>query len=612
MQQTNNMPHETVHIDIAQHERIHYRFLLILFALALSMIAWWQAADNTYRMPGVLAWLGSMACWLAAWWDTPRPRLLARPRAGTHVYMLAAVGVLLIAAIFRFYDLPNLPPEMTSDHAEKLLDVRDVLDGMRPIFFPRNTGREPAQFYVTALLAGPLGLGLSYMALKVGTVLVSWLTIALTMWAVRWGLGGSRRLALLTGVLLAISKWHVGISRVGLRYPYTPLATVLVLGFLWRAVRFNHTRDWVLTGLALGLGLHGYTATRIVPLLVAVAFAVAFLWVRPPRTAWGGWLLRGALAPLSTSIAFVPLLRFSLEHPDLFWYRSATRMASGIAEPGLETFLLNLKNAALAFHIRGDSAWPAIVLGDPFLDRITGILFVLGIALVLVRLTRKPRAEWAVVLLALPILMLPSALALAWPNENPSAVRMGGALPIVMLLSALPLETLLQRAAQHTPRWRWLALAGTAMLIIIAARLNWQTYFVTYRAQYEQFSWNSSEIAQEILAIAPYVGGIEHVYIFAYPHWVDARNVAFNMRSPDWNSVLFTIADIENAPSEVRAIIFNPNDRVHIMSIETVWQNDLCRYTFASRTPTKEFVVVVRGEAGQRVCAEHAPTVSHQ
>ncbi|RME11586.1 MAG: hypothetical protein D6802_06455, partial [Ardenticatenia bacterium] len=540
MQQANNMPRETTHVDIAWHERLRTRALWVALALVFSLIAWWQAADNTYRTPGVLAWVGSMACWLAAWWDTPHPRLFVRGRAGVHVYMLAATGVLLVAALFRFYDLPNLPPEMTSDHAEKLLDVRDVLNGMRPIFFPRNTGREPAQFYVTALLAGPLGLGLSYMALKVGTALVSWLTVALTMWAVRWGVGGSRRLALLTGLLLAISKWHVAISRVGLRFPYTPLATALVLGFLWRAVRFNHTRDWVLTGLALGLGLHGYTATRIVPLLVAVAFAVAFLWARPPRTAWPDWFLRAALAPLSTVIAFVPLLRFSLEHPDLFWYRSASRMASGIAEPGVDVFLLNLKNAALAFHLHGDSAWPNAVLGDPFLDRITGVLFVIGIALVLVNLIQRPRIEWAVALLGLPILILPSVLALAWPNENPSVVRMGGALPIVMLLSALPLDALLQRANRHARHWRLLALAGTTILILWAAVLNWQTYFVTYRAQYAQSSWNSSEIAQEILAVTPYVGGVEHVYIFSYPHWVDTRNVAFNMKNPDWNRVLFT------------------------------------------------------------------------
>ncbi|RME12457.1 MAG: hypothetical protein D6802_04215 [Ardenticatenia bacterium] len=60
----------------------------------------------------------------------------------------------------------------------------------------------------------------------------------------------------------------------------------------------------------------------------------------------------------------------------------------------------------------------------------------------------------------------------------------------------------------------------------------------------------------------------------------------------------------------MRAIIFNPNDRVHILSVETLWNNDVCRYTVASRTPGKEFVVMVRGEAGRRVCAEHAPTVS--
>jgi len=43
-----------------------------------------------------------------------------------------------------------VPGEMFSDHAEKLLDVGDVLNGKLSIFFPRNSGREAIQMYLTA------------------------------------------------------------------------------------------------------------------------------------------------------------------------------------------------------------------------------------------------------------------------------------------------------------------------------------------------------------------------------------------------------------------------------------------------------------------------------
>ena len=49
---------------------------------------------------------------------------------------------------FRFADLATVPAEMVSDHAEKLLDVVDILNGNYSIFFPRNTGREALQFYL--------------------------------------------------------------------------------------------------------------------------------------------------------------------------------------------------------------------------------------------------------------------------------------------------------------------------------------------------------------------------------------------------------------------------------------------------------------------------------
>jgi hypothetical protein len=63
------------------------------------------------------------------------------------VLILFAAGM---AIFFRIYRLAEVPSEPYSDHAEKLLDVYDVLQGKTSIFFARNTGREAMQFYLTA------------------------------------------------------------------------------------------------------------------------------------------------------------------------------------------------------------------------------------------------------------------------------------------------------------------------------------------------------------------------------------------------------------------------------------------------------------------------------
>ncbi|HEX2907145.1 MAG TPA: hypothetical protein VHO69_09820, partial [Phototrophicaceae bacterium] len=69
----------------------------------------------------------------------------------------ALLVILVIGAFFRVNELSRIPPEMTSDHKEKLLDAQRVLDVNLQVFFPNNGGREPFQMYAmaTPLLAAP-------------------------------------------------------------------------------------------------------------------------------------------------------------------------------------------------------------------------------------------------------------------------------------------------------------------------------------------------------------------------------------------------------------------------------------------------------------------------
>ena len=90
---------------------------------------------------------------------------------------LAVIVLIVIGAGFRFWRLDELPPEMTSDHVEKLLDVHDVVVGKRPIFFERNTGREPWQFYWTWMFIRLFHLETKYLALKLGTAAVGLLML---------------------------------------------------------------------------------------------------------------------------------------------------------------------------------------------------------------------------------------------------------------------------------------------------------------------------------------------------------------------------------------------------------------------------------------------------
>jgi len=90
------------------------------------------------------------------------------------------------------------------------------------------------------------------------------------------------------------------------------------------------------------------------------------------------------------------------------------------------------------------------------------------------------------------------------------------------------------------------------------------------------------------------VGGTAHVYIFSYPHWVDTRNVAFNMGEPDWNSVLFEMSEVTNKRPEPRAVIFNPRDTSNRQALLDLWPG-ACTWSvrwLAQHDPAKRLTFV--------------------
>jgi hypothetical protein len=568
-------------------------------AVVLAAVAWQQSGGNRFTSLGVAAWLGCLVTWLWAWWPSrPRPALRWSSFQRWGLVIVALGLISLVALVYRFYDLANLPSEMTSDHAEKLLDVRDVLAGQRPIFFPRNTGREPAQFYLSALIAGPLGLGLTHLTLKIGTAAVSWLTVPLLFLAARRGLGAPVAVALIAAALLAISKWHVEISRQALRPAFAPLPVVLLLIFLFRALRHNDRRDWLLAGLTLGLGLYGYTPFRIAPLLVLVAVGVWWLLGRREIADRGAALTNVALLVATALLAFIPLGHYGQEQPEMFWHRSYTRVAEGASGDLWSTFWLNAWNAALMLHWRGDRVWVNTVPGDPFLDLITGALFLLGLGFLAVRIVRQRRPVDVVLLASIPILVLPSILALGWPDENPSIIRSGGVVPVIMIVAAWPLGFLAQSLVGYGRSGaRHVLGAGVVIAVLGAvAALNWETYFVDYRASYDRSAWNTTEIGAVVREWAPRIGGPDHAYVKSYPHWVDTRNVAFNAGFPGWNSVFvdeLKPQDLARTDREPRLAIVYPRDTQAIQQIERVWSGAE-HHLVQSRVPTKEFLVYVK------------------
>jgi len=593
--------------------------IAVVVAAALTFAL---SSDNEFNPDNILAWAVSVAIFFYTFWEPQKNwvewRDWARARVesarrfvldGYRVSSRAAlfIAIILAAIFFYYYNLPGVPAEMDSDHAEKLLDVNDIVtNGLRPIFFERNTGREPLQFYLTATYIWATQHPIDHLALKTITALMGVLVVVGTFFLTRELFDDD--IAFPTAALIAISKWPVTIARMGLRFPFTPVFVAPFAFFLFRALKRKSRNDFLMAGFFLGLGLLGYNAFRLAPLL-AIVFVALWIFTHPIERAERSRLVMnfGLMAAMALVI-FMPVFRYSMDHPDKFWYRALTRVANAETEIDgnpLQILGSNVWNAALMFNWIGDEAWPNTIPGDPALDYFSGGIFLLGAMYAVYRLVRHREWAYAFVILGVLVMQLPSSLSLAFPRENPSVVRASGAIPFAFMIAALPLAWVARVTREASGR----AMMALVLVLLFAmiARTNFLRYFRDFDLSYRTSSWNSSEIAAEITAFANTVGDYDHAYIMLYPHWVDTRNVAINMGRIGWDQTIVSADDLEQMAGDPanKLIVLNINDEKNLPRLIEIFPNAQMR-VYHSRTPSRDFVILyIPGSAasGQRLGA---------
>lgn len=607
------------------------RLVLAVIGLLGNLAAWFFNANNQFTAFGTLAWLLSIAAWIGAF--APRMQgALSTERAKTWLKGLSGafrlrwswtvailVAILVAGTWLRLSDLSLYLPDMTSDHVEKALDAQKVLDGDRSVFFPNNGGREVFQMYFIAFLHQVTGIPISFELLKLASGLEGILTILLAYWLGRAFYGEeNRQLGNLVGLLMAafvaVSYWHIMLSRLGLRIVLTPLVVTLLLIFLVRALRHNRRGDWIISGLLLGAGLYFYQAVRIVPLMLIVGLILAIALRARSWRALGAYVFNFTALVVIAFAVFVPLARYLYDYPEFFLARTTGRLfgedvieirnsqgevigtrpaqvADRIAafQQNLGVLGETLRRSILMFNHRGDTAW---ITGDPDgspqLDPYTGAFFVLGLGLLFGRLLRRrDPAEWLLPLSIL-ILILPSALAIAFIIEVPSATRASGALPLVYLVTAFGMAALVIGIGQGMPRL-WLRRAvyvGAALIVLISASINYERYFVDAMRDYRNSTFPYRQAGAIMRGFAQSTGAYGNVFMIAFPYWWDHRALAIEAGVPKWgNGVLreeavqsilnFLRANIgtpfEMRPDRQMLFFFNPNDQTLVSELAEVF-----------------------------------------
>jgi heme/copper-type cytochrome/quinol oxidase subunit 4 len=590
--------------EVSQETKLLRSSIAFIVSLVFSLIAFLAFGGNQFTVFNITIWFIAILTMIWAFLRPDSNILNWVPKIRAHIFrsswnislnrsVLLFLAVFGFALFFRIYRLSDVPSQMISDHAEKLLDVSDVLSGETSIFFPRNTGREFFQFYLTAAIILLFKTGLTYLSLKIGTVLAG-LVALLYIYLLGREIGGNR-VGLLALALAGMAYWPNVISRYGLRFPLYPLFYAPAIYYLVWGLRSRNRLGFILSGLFLGLGLHGYSPFRVVPFVILLAVGLYLLHKQSEgyrtQAVWGTF----AIIVISL-IVFLPLLRYLLENPDMVLYRAMTRLGDleqPLPGPAWQIFLQNLWNSLIMFSWNDGQTWPISITQRPALDVVTSALFHLGLILVIIRYLRQRHWFDLFTLLSIPVLMLPSILSLSFPGENPSLNRSAAAIVPVFLVAALALDSLwtsLESASASiwNKRFAW---AAGMFLIVWASLQNYDLVFNQYRTQYDLSAWNTTEMGEVVRSFAELTDSVDTAWLVGYPHWADSRLVMINAGYPTRDNGFLppNFPDILEDPRP-KLFLVNLNDLASLEALKSRYPDGWVK-EFDSKYENKNFML---------------------
>lgn len=582
-----------------------FRPYFLAFSIGSGCIATVLFNNNHFTGVNVTLWVISVICLLITFFPSVNwreiPGVLYRNiqslfRNGLRIQITPWSLVLLLTFIlvffFRFYRLNEVPMEMISDHAEKLLDVNDVLNGNFSIFFPRNTGREAFQMYLSAAIALIFGTGISFITLKIGTAIMGLVTAVYMYFLGKET--GNRWVGLFAFILCGIGYWPNVISRIGLRFTLYSAFTAPALYYFFKGLRRKRWSDLVLSGIFVGIGLHGYSPFRVVPILLIIGIILYLLHYRNSdrqKFAVIGLVVVGFAA----LVFFLPLMRYMLDQPEMFAYRALTRAGSlerPLPGPAWQIFFNNLWQASTMFFYQNGTIWVHSIPLRPALDVVSAALFLIGLVVSILRYLKQ--RDWRILFLifSIPFLMLPSILSLAFPDENPCLNRTAGALVPVFLIAAFGLDALVENVRRQGSGWRgWFAAGSVGGLLLLTSVLhNYILVFDQYDKNYINNSLNTSQIGAVIRDFADVYGDPNSAYVVGYPYWVDTRLIGMNAGYPTKDFAIW--------PDKFQDTVANKRAKLFILNIEDTRDLDLLRQLYPDYfetvyqgwVPTKNFI----------------------
>jgi hypothetical protein len=410
--------------------------------------------------------------------------LLAHPQSAIHnpqfVEWLIVAGLVGLAVILRVWDLQGWPFAI---HPDEILIGRTALDayggGHAAPFFGTlwENADLPAPWFLGVALSLKLG-GITLAALRLPGALIGAAT-ALPLYGLIRGTWG-RAAAIAGTAIYAVSAGSIHYSRVTLNNIATPFFWAVCFFFLLRGLRTRRPLDWVLAGLAGGLGEYTYYGHRLLPFVIG-ALLVYLLVVhgRQGRRTLGHFGLFG----LSYLAAFGPLLAYFVTlRPDLYYGRGTSMLLWD-----------HIPRDAGDWQVMWNTLWPLFVKNllavntipsvdgvywSPLLGAAEAALLVLGVAL-LIWQWRHP-AAFLLLTAGAGVLIAGGTLTRGTGVGPPFLAHWTPAFPVIYAAIAAPVGAWVGGWAAVPRRWGWGGPLLAGVLLVAIAWFNLQFYYQQY------------------------------------------------------------------------------------------------------------------------------------
>lgn len=407
--------------------------------------------------------------------------------------------IVAVAAFLRFYRIDQVPPGFNSDEAVGAVGGLKTLREGPQLFYEGQGGGGPVGFYFIAATFAIFGPSIAstrglIAALSVLAVAVSYALFKEMFFAE--GPTRSRWIAALAALGLALSYWHVSVSRVGFAGGAVLVVEVACLYFLWRGMRTGSRSTFIAAGFFMALGMSAYMAGFFLPLALALFFGGQWLVARLSAPGKGRAsdpedrpLLEKHFSRLLLMVAvtfalLLPIVYIFLRYPEVTLSRARqASITSPLINQG-DLWGLLLKSTAGNFAAFGlTTAWLKGIPSGLLLPPVLSLLLIAGLIISIARFRRPP---YLFNLIWWPSMILPSILS---PDMIPHILRASGSLAATFVFPAIALVSFVGLMADLASRLRrergqapaWGIWAVTAVALGVVAYTFATPVYATYR-----------------------------------------------------------------------------------------------------------------------------------